>query len=119
MRTYTCNKNSGFSLIGVLVLIVTLAVLTSVALETITPALEESRRVETEAGLQAIGRAIAGDYALGGMMSGADFGYVGDVGSMPASLTALRTNPGGYTTWNGPYVRDEYLEATNESVTDS
>ncbi len=113
------NQQSGFSLIGVLILIITLAVLTSVALEAITPYLEESRRIETEAALHAVGRAVAGDYALGGMMSGADFGYVGDVGALPTSLSSLQTNPGGYTTWNGPYIHDDFLEATNKAVTDS
>jgi type II secretory pathway pseudopilin PulG len=113
------RKSAGFSLIGILVLIVAMAIVTSIALETITPVLEESRNLETNAAMSAIGHAVAGDYALGGTMSGADFGYVGDVGSMPSSLSALLTNLGGYATWNGPYIRDEFIEATNKSITDS
>ncbi len=112
------HNEHGFSLVTILAMIVALSIMTSIALEVITPALEEQRRVETIRELQEIGNAIAGDYALGGAMSGADFGYVGDVGSMPSSLASLQTNPGGYSTWNGPYILDEFTEATNESITD-
>ncbi|MEA3297403.1 MAG: hypothetical protein U9R56_06015, partial [candidate division Zixibacteria bacterium] len=33
-----------------------------------------------------------------------DFGYIGDIGALPVSLNALVENPGGYTTWDGPYI---------------
>ena len=33
-----------------------------------------------------------------------DYGYLGDIGSLPPSLNALITNP-GFSTWRGPYVR--------------
>ncbi len=115
----TRANESGFSLVAILILLVSLAIAVSVALESITPALQESRRVETEATMHEIGHAIVGDYALGGSMVGADFGYVGDVGAMPASLSSLLVNPGGYSTWSGPYLRDEFTEATNKSITDS
>ncbi len=52
-------------------------------------------------------------------MTGADFGYVGDIGAMPTSLTSLQSNPGGYSTWDGPYLHDNFVEATNESKLDS
>ena len=115
----TFTTESGFSLIATLVMLVSLAIVVAVALESITPALMETRQVETQTALAEIGHAIAGDYALGGSMAGADFGYVGDVGAMPTSLSSLLSNPGGYSTWSGPYLRDEFNEATNKSITDS
>ncbi len=40
-----------------------------------------------------------------------DFGYVGDIGALPASLDNLVTNP-GYGTWDGPYIRDDFYASS-------
>ena len=66
-----------------------------------------ARTETTIARMDMLARAIAGDPNLisGGVRS--DFGYVGDVGALPSNLDQLVTNP-GYSTWGGPYVRDEY-----------
>jgi hypothetical protein len=42
------------------------------------------------------------DVEAGGARS--DFGYVGDNGALPSSLDDLTQNPGGWSTWNGPYI---------------
>lgn len=113
------QDNSGYALIGVLALIVALAIAAGVAVQNITPSLDESRRAETEREMELLAKAIAGDYALGGSMSGADFGYVGDVGTLPASLTELKTNSAALATWNGPYMRDPAVEAVDEYLNDA
>lgn len=118
-RSRSVRPESGFALIGVLVLIVVLAVLASVAVESLTPSLERARQARTELALDHLAKAIAGEYALNGQMSGANFGYLGDVGSFPPNLSALKTNPGAYATWNGPYIREDFVESTNDFLTDS
>ncbi len=52
----------------------------------------------------------------GGIRS--DFGYVGDVGAFPPDLDALVANPGGYSTWNGPYLPPEFLGDSEGFKTD-
>jgi hypothetical protein len=60
--------------------------------------------------MDAIGKAIVGDPNETNDLSRSNFGYVGDVGAFPPNLAALRTNPGGYSTWNGPYLRPGLVE---------
>ena len=38
------------------------------------------------------------------------FGYVGDIGAFPPNLQALYQNPGGYSTWVGPYIPPEITQ---------
>ncbi|MFQ5606678.1 MAG: hypothetical protein ACE5GA_01930, partial [Candidatus Zixiibacteriota bacterium] len=68
--------------------------------------------------MERLSDAIVGDPDLisGGVRT--DYGYVGDVGALPASLDNLVTNPGGYSTWDGPYVRDNFNENANDFKTD-
>lgn len=113
------HDNFGYALIGVLALIVALAIAAAVAVQNITPSLDESRRAQTEREMELLAKAIAGEYTLGGSMSGADFGYVGDVGALPASLTELKTNSASLATWNGPYMRDPAVEAVDEYLNDA
>ena len=97
-----------FALIGILALLVVLAVAASIAIQSLEPALDETKRVETDAEMDQIAQAVAGEYRLAGSLSGSEFGYVGDVGALPTSLASLTSNPGGYSTWNGPYIRDNF-----------
>ncbi len=113
------RNNSGYALIGILALIVALAIVAAVAVQNMTPSLDESRRAETEREMELLAKAIAGDYALGGSMSGADFGYVGDVGALPLALAELKTNGAALATWNGPYMRDPAVEAVDEFLNDA
>lgn len=108
----------GFTFIEVVVVIIILGILLTVATSNIDSALEVSRHQEAEKELTALSHAIAGNPELisAGMRS--DFGYVGDVGALPGSLTDLVTAPGGYATWSGPYIRDDFVENTSDYVTD-
>ncbi|MBD3403980.1 prepilin-type N-terminal cleavage/methylation domain-containing protein [candidate division GN15 bacterium] len=96
--------SAGFSLIELLVMIVIVGILAAIAMQSMVGVVLDTREVKTEREMEMLARAIVGDpnELQGGMR--ADFGYVGDVGAFPPSLDALRTNPGGYSTWRGPYL---------------
>lgn len=109
---------SGFSLIEVIVVIVVLGIVAAVAMQSMTASVEDIRRVETEREMETLAKAIVGDASL--IMAGtrADFGYVGDIGAFPPDLQALYRNPGGYTTWNGPYIPPGFIQDTTDFKVD-
>jgi prepilin-type N-terminal cleavage/methylation domain-containing protein len=104
------NQEHGFTLMEVLVVVVILGILSSVALRAVQNGVESSRIKETQNEMLNLAQAIAGnpDLYAGGLRS--DFGYIGDVGALPGSLDNLITNPGSFTTWNGPYVGGRFAE---------
>ena len=68
----------------------------------------ETARIEaTKTQLDAIARAILGNPLIYSNGTRSDFGYVGDIGSLPPDLDALAFNP-GYSTWNGPYIKGAF-----------
>ena len=95
---------SGFGLIELTVVIIVVGVLVAVAMQSATVIVQDARRVETEREMEMLAKAIVGDPAIMSNGRRADFGYVGDVGSFPANLQALYESPGGYSTWDGPYI---------------
>lgn len=104
------GHNRGFSLIELLVVIVVLGVMAAAVMKTMTGSVDHRRRNETEREMAMLTRAIVGDPNL--MQNGrrCDFGYVGDVGAFPPNLQALMQNPGGYTTWHGPYLPPGFVQ---------
>jgi len=115
---YHGKKHNGYSIIELLVVIVIVGIITSVALKSLRTVNDTSRTEKTKKELDQLAYAVAGDPNLTSGGTRADFGYVGDVGGMPANLDALVSNPGGYATWNGPYLRDDYLPASGSSNTE-
>jgi prepilin-type N-terminal cleavage/methylation domain-containing protein len=97
-------RQSGFSFIELLVVIVVVGILASVAMQSMTATIADVRRIQTEREMEMLARAIVGNPSLTQNGARSDFGYVGDVGAFPPSLQALYQNPGGYGTWDGPYV---------------
>ncbi len=98
----------GHNLVEVIVVIIIIGILSTVAVRSLNDQTEMARMEETRHELQSLAHAVAGDPRLlsGGVRT--DFGYVGDIGSLPPSLDALRQNPGGYATWKGPYIYDDF-----------
>ena len=105
------KNRRGISLIEVTIIIVIVAIVMAVAMQSMSPGMENARQRKTEHEMETIINAIAGDPSImsvaGGMRS--DFGYVGDVGSFPPNLNALVENPGGYSTWDGPYITPQFI----------
>ncbi len=102
------GNKSGYSLFELIIVIVIVGILTSVTLRTLRSANDTARTEETRRELDQLAWAIAGNPELksGGVRT--DFGYIGDVGGLPSSLSMLVSNPGGYATWDGPYVLDDF-----------
>jgi general secretion pathway protein G len=95
---------SGFSLIEIVVVIVVLGIVAGIAMQSMTATIDDIRLVETEREMEMLAKAIVGDPSIRTAGARSDFGYVGDVGQFPPNLQALYQNPGGYTTWDGPYI---------------
>jgi len=98
--------------------IVIMGIIAAVAMRSIGNTLETVRVDNTKREMEQLKFAISGNPSLysNGMRS--DFGYVGDVGSLPSTLTNLVTDP-GYSTWDGPYVSSDFSEAGDEYKRDA
>jgi len=68
------------------------------------------RREATKREMDDLANSITGDPAVISSGARADFGYVGDIGAFPPDLEALYQNPGGYATWQGPYLSPGFTE---------
>jgi len=108
------NKDTGFTLIEVVLIIVIMGILATVAMKTMQPAVDQSRIDSTVREMEILAQAVIGNKNLISDGVRSDFGYVGDVGSMPPDLDALVSNPGGYATWRGPYIMNDFLENADD-----
>lgn len=98
------NSTAGFTLIELVIIIIIIGVITAVAVLKMSSSLDTARYEHTKSELDALALAIAGNPSLYSNGARSDFGYVGDVGGLPPNLDALISNPGGYATWDGPYI---------------
>jgi len=102
------RSQKGYTLIEMVLVLVIIATIATVGLKSLTAVHQTSRFEETRQELDRLAAAIVGDPSFVSGGSRTDFGYVGDVGSLPPNLDALVTNPGGYATWDGPYLGDDF-----------
>lgn len=101
----SCSRNNrGFTLIELVIVIVIVGILATVAVRKLSTSMDTAKYEHTMKELNSLAEAITGNPALYAEGARTDFGYVGDVGSLPLNLDALVTNPGGYSTWDGPYI---------------
>ncbi len=112
------KKDSGFTLMELVIVIVILSILSLVAMQSYSKRAERQRAESTIAEMEAIKMAIVGDADK--IQSGVrtDFGYVGDVGGLPAALTALVTDP-GIGNWNGPYMETDFVDNPTDYLYDA
>ncbi len=108
MKRFT-HDNRGFSLIELVVIIVALGIVAAVAVKSMPGLIEDKRRLETEREMETLAEAIVGDPGLSQNGCRSDFGYVGDIGAFPPNLQALVQNPGGYSSWHGPYLPPGFI----------
>lgn len=114
----TINKQHGYSLFELIVVIIIIAILASIAVRSLETSTDVARMEKTKRELAELAIAIAGDPHRTSGGNRIDFGYIGDVGSMPPDLAALVTNPGGLATWKGPYVRDDFYPSAAAAETE-
>jgi prepilin-type N-terminal cleavage/methylation domain-containing protein len=98
----------GYTLIELIVVLLIIGALASVAVKSLSVANRTARAEETKRELEHIAFAIAGNPDLVSGGSRTDFGFIGDMGSFPPDLNALVANPGGWITWQGPYISDKF-----------
>lgn len=96
-----------------------MGILATVAMRSMGTVFQSARTEETKQELEQIGFALAGNPELANNGTRTDFGYIGDVGSFPTTLDDLNQNPGGYSTWNGPYIRSDFIQVTNDYKQDA
>lgn len=98
------DNSRGFTLIELIIVIILIGVMATIAMRKMSATIETAQYEQTKKELDQLARAIVGnpDVYLNGAR--ADYGYVGDIGALPPNLDALVQNPGGYTTWDGPYM---------------
>ncbi len=111
-------SNKGFTLIEVLLVIIVIGILAAVAFRSMDVALDNSRWDATTQEMDRLSWAIAGNPDLFANGTRSDFGYVGDVGSLPPNLDALVINLGGYATWKGPYIQNDFTQNPDDYKTD-
>lgn len=112
------NRNQGFTLVEVVMVIIILGILASIAMKSLDTVLQTTRIEETKRELRMLAIAIAGNAELYSSGLRTDFGYVGDIGNLPTSLDDLVTNP-GYSTWNGPYIKSDFTSFSDDFKMDA
>ncbi len=98
------NNKRGFTLIELVIVVLILGVLATVATRQMLGTIEDARFSQTEKEMEQLALAITGNPALYSDGTRTDFGFVGDVGTLPPDLNALVANTGGWATWDGPYI---------------
>ncbi|UCC44362.1 MAG: prepilin-type N-terminal cleavage/methylation domain-containing protein [Candidatus Zixiibacteriota bacterium] len=114
-----CTDNRAFTLIELVLVIVIIGILVTVAIRSGQHIVDSSRTEETKQELEVLARATIGNPALENNGIRSDFGYVGDIGSLPPDLDALVSNPGGYGTWKGPYIGNRFEQAAEDYKRDA
>jgi len=111
------KSKNGYSLFELVIVVVIIGIITSVGIRYLRTTHDAAKVVQTKKELDQLAWAIVGNPNLisGGVRS--DFGYVGDVGSMPSNLDALVSDP-GYASWDGPYIRDDFYPTDTGSETE-
>jgi len=109
--------DKGFTMIEVILIIVLLGILAAVAVNVITNAASQARFDETRKEMEGLRMAIIGNAELVNEGIRSDFGFVGDIGRLPATLDEL-VNQGGLPAWDsttgmgwhGPYIQVNFQE---------
>uniref|UniRef100_A0A7C4GGM4 Prepilin-type N-terminal cleavage/methylation domain-containing protein n=1 Tax=candidate division WOR-3 bacterium TaxID=2052148 RepID=A0A7C4GGM4_UNCW3 len=105
----------GVTLVELLVVLMILSLILTAAIRTWDVALQRGRFEQTRQKLDRLATAIVGnpDYIVAGQR--ADFGYVGDMGSLPVSLADLAVSPPvsppESSKWQGPYIRAAFAQS--------
>ena len=115
--------HAGFTLVELVIIIVTLGILAAVAVPMFGDIFESSKISATKSELESLKRAIVGNPRIiaGGEL--VDRGFEGDVGVLPSQLSDLVTKPGAVPAynkitrigWNGPYIDNNNGDYLNDA----
>jgi len=109
-------RQRGVTLIELLVVLMILSLILTAAVKTWDVTLERGRSETTTRKLRQLTTAITGDpnYIIAGRR--VDFGFVGDVGRLPARLAELVVSPvvvpAESSRWRGPYLRSTFSQSS-------
>lgn len=106
-------------MVELVIVIVITGILMTVAMRAGVTISRTARVEETRQKLEAVEFAIAGNPALNNNGVRSDFGYVGDIGTLPPNLNALHANPAGYSTWKGPYIKGRFTQLPDDYSRDA
>lgn len=106
------------TLLELLVVLMILSIVLTAAVKTWDVTLERGRAQTTASKLNQLVSVIVGDpdYIVAGQR--ADFGFVGDEGRLPDSLSELVVRPTGDSVWRGPYIRSTFNQSSSGYRTD-
>jgi type II secretory pathway pseudopilin PulG len=106
------GRSDGFTLVELVIIIVTLGILAAVAIPKMGSMTENAKINSTKDEMRRIKTAIVGDARAVSAGEYTNCGFEGDVGFAPSSLTDLTVKPDSVVTydkftrlgWNGPYI---------------
>lgn len=116
LLTFHFSRPRGFTLIELILVIVLLGILAALTANLLANSLDQSRFDDTFKEMNDLSKAIVGNPDLVNAGVRSDFGFVGDMGGFPTSLTQLLTQGalpawtvydpdlGTGTGWRGPYM---------------
>jgi len=113
MTTSARRHDRGVTLLELLVVLMVLSIILTAAVKTWDVTLERGRAQTTANKLQQLVKVIVGDpdYIVAGQR--ADFGFVGDEGRLPDSLSELVNRPPSDSVWRGPYIRSTFNQSAD------
>jgi general secretion pathway protein G len=95
--------NNGFTLIEVIVVMAIISIMAGIMVPMVYRVWESNDEEITRTRMRDLKIALVGDRRIVQNGVRTHFGYTGDIGQLPGSLTDLIADP-GVSSWNGPYV---------------
>ncbi len=111
MNRYKLTNHRGYSLFELIVVMIIISILMAVSTRYMGNSVDVSKTEETKEELDQLAFSIVGNEALISGSHRTDYGYVGDIGALPTTLSDLVTNP-GFATWDGPYLKDDFYTSS-------
>jgi type II secretory pathway pseudopilin PulG len=103
MRGNRLNSR-GFTLIELVIIILIIGVIGTVAMLRMNETIYSAQYEQTKQEMDNLAQALVGNPEVLSDGARTDFGFVGDNGVLPSTMDDLVQNPGGWSTWDGPYM---------------